>query len=201
MHEIELVLGPLLAVAALVWLSRKIDVPYPILLVIGGLVLGFVPGLPHVELEPELVFLLFLPPLLFSSAWYSSFRDLRFNTRPIAQRLGAPRRIVTVLEGESLINDATGLVAYRAAIAAALTGGFSLGDEGLRFVYVVVAGVAIGLIVGWAIAWLWRRMDDPPVSITISFLAPFAAYLPAEQVGASGVLATVTAGLYLPVVC
>ena len=115
----------------------------------------------------------------------------------IAQRLGAPRRIVTVLEGESLINDATGLVAYRAAVAAALTGAFSLGDEGLRFVYVVVAGVAIGLLVGRAIEWLWRQMDDPPVSITISFLAPFAAYLPAEQLGASGVLAVVTAGLYL----
>src|SRR5215211_5712514 len=157
MHEIELVLGLLLAVAALVTLARRFEVPYPILLVIGGLALGFVPGLPHVELAPELVFLLFLPPLLFAAAWSTSFRDFRANARPIsllavglvltttgamalvahamipelgwaaafalgaivsptdavaataiAQRLGVPRRIVTILEGESLVNDATG---------------------------------------------------------------------------------------------
>jgi Na+/H+ antiporter len=245
-HEVELVLGLLVAVAAVVWLARAIRVPYPILLVVGGLVLGFLPGLPHVELAPELVFLLFLPPLLFSSAWFSSFRDLRANTRPIAQlafglvlattlvvgvvahtlipelgwaaafafgaivsptdaiaataiaqRLGAPRRIVTVLEGESLINDATGLVAYRAAVAAVLTGTFSLGWEGLRLVFVILVGVAIGLVVGKVMAWAWQRMDDPPLSITLSFLVPFAAYIAAEQVGASGVLAVVTSGLYL----
>jgi Na+/H+ antiporter len=245
-HEIELVLGLLLAVAALVTLARRVEVPYPILLVIGGLALGFVPGPAHVELAPELVFLLFLPPLLFAAAWSTSFRDFRANARPIsllavglvltttgavalvahamipelgwpaafalgaivsptdavaataiAQRLGVPRRIVTVLEGESLVNDATGLVVYRAAVVATVTGAFSLGEAGSRFLVVVIGGLVIGLVVARVIAWLLARLADPAVSITISFLAPFAAYLPAEQLGVSGVIAVVTSGLYL----
>jgi CPA1 family monovalent cation:H+ antiporter len=104
---------------------------------------------------------------------------------------------VTVVEGESLVNDATGLIAYRAAVAAAVTGAFSLGEWGARFVFVALGGVVLGLAVGWVVAWIWRRVHDPITSIAISLLTPYAAYLPAEHLGVSGVLAAVAAGLYL----
>lgn len=246
MHEVELVLGLLVVVVGLALVARRVQIPFPILLVVGGLILGFIPGLPHVELAPELVFLLFLPPLLFIAAFYTSIRDFRANARPIsqlaiglvlftscavavvahalfpdlgwaaafalggiisptdavaataiAQRLGAPRRIVTVLEGGSLVNDATGLVVYRAAVAAAVTGSFSLSDAAARFLLMAAGGVVIGLMVGWIVAWIWARLHDPLITIMISFLVPFASYIPAEQLGVSGVLASVTAGLYL----
>ena len=246
MHELELILGLLAAVGVLATLARRLGVPYPILLVLGGLALGLVPGLPHVELAPEAVFLLFLPPILFSAAYFTSWRDFRANLRPISllavglvltttvavavaahavipglswpvafvlgaivsppdavattaivQRLGVPRRIVTVVEGESLVNDATALVAYRFAVAAVVTGSFSLWEAGLRFLLVAVGGVAIGLTVGRALTWLLPRLNEPSVEITATLLAPVAAYLPAEELGVSGVLATVVAGLVL----
>jgi CPA1 family monovalent cation:H+ antiporter len=220
--------------------------PYPVLLVLGGLALGFVPGLPRVALAPDLAFLLFLPPFLYTAAFFTSIRDLRANLRPIAslavglvlatiavvavvahwavpglswpaafvlaaivsppdavaatavlQRLGAPRRLVTILEGESLINDATALVAYRAALAAVATGAFSLWETGLRFLVVAAGGALVGLAVGVLAGIIRERLQDPPVEITISLLTPFAAYLPAEHLGVSGVLAVVAAGLYL----
>jgi CPA1 family monovalent cation:H+ antiporter len=240
------VLGLLVVVTGLAMLARAIAVPYPILLVVGGLAIGLVPGLPHVELEPDLAFLLFLPPLLFVAAFFASPRDLKANLRPIGllavglvlfttavvgivahalmpeigwpvaftlgaivsppdavaasaifHRLGVPSRIMTVLEGESLVNDATGLIAYRAAVSAAVTGSFSFAEWSLLFVVVALGGVLIGVAVGLAVAQLWRRVHDPVSSITISLLAPYAAYLPAEHLGVSGVLAAVTAGLYL----
>ena len=246
MHAVELVLGLLVAVAALVTLARRVQVPYPILLVIGGAALSLVPGLPHVELEPELVFLVFLPPILYAAAYFTSLRELRDNLRPIslhavglvlvttaavalvvhtflpgigwaaafalgaivappdaiaataiAQRLGVPRRLVAVIEGESLVNDASSLVAYRMAVLAATTGTFSLGDAAVRFVWGAVGGIAVGLVVGWVVIWLWRHLEDVPVEILVSFLAAYAAYLPAELLGASGVLAAVAAGLYV----
>jgi CPA1 family monovalent cation:H+ antiporter len=113
----------------------------------------------------------------------------------IAQRLGLPRRVVTILEGESLVNDATALVAYRLAVVAAVSGAFSLGEAALSFVVVSVGGVAIGLVAGWAIVNVLARLDDPPVEVLISLLAPFAAWLPAEALGVSGVLSVVTAGI------
>jgi Na+/H+ antiporter len=258
--EIEAILVLLAVVAALATLADRIRVPYPILLVLGGLVLGFVPGLPKVELEPEVVFLLFLPPLLYVSAIFTSWRDFRANLRPIgllavglvlattcvvaavtrwttglpwaaafvlgaivsptdaiaatavAQRLGVPRRIVTVLEGESLVNDATGIVAYRIAVVAVMTGAFSLWQAGLQFVIGAVGGVAVGLAVGWAILWARRHVsENPSVQNTISLLSPFAAYLLAEELPTylweqlqlpgelhlSGVLAVVAMGLYV----
>src|SRR5207253_1871606 len=152
--DIEIVLGLLVAVAALAALAHRLDVPYPILLVLGGAALALVPGLPHVELRPELVFLLFLPPLLYHQAFMASWRDLRANA-----------------------------------------GTFSLRDAALGFVVSAVGGVVIGLVVGWAAAWLRRRIDDAPVEITISLLTGFAAYLPAEALGVSGVLAVVTCGI------
>ena len=213
---------------------------------IGGAGIGFIPGLPAVELPPEAVLVIFLPPLLYSAAFFSSLRDLRDNKRPIgllavglvvmttlgigvvahavvddlswaaaftlgaivaptdpvaataiASRSGAPRRIVTILEGESLVNDATALVAYKVALAALLTGTFSLLDATGSFVLQAVAGVAIGIAVSVVVAEVRRVIDDAPTEITISLLTPFFAYLPAEALGVSAVLAAVTSGIWL----
>jgi Na+/H+ antiporter len=247
MHEPELLLLVLMvAVGGLSMLAGTVRVPYPILLVLGGLVLGFVPGMPSAELPPDLVLVLFLPPLLYQAAFFSSPRDLWANARPItllavglvlvticavamvahtlvpglpwaaafalgaivsptdplaataiARRLGVPRRLVTVLEGESLVNDATALVAYRLAVGAVVAGSFTLWAAGLQFVSRGIGGVAIGLAVGWLFAEARRRIDDPVVEIVLSVVTGYAAYLPAELLGVSGVLAAVTAGLYV----
>ncbi|HEU4399443.1 MAG TPA: Na+/H+ antiporter [Actinomycetota bacterium] len=247
MHEVELLLlGLMVAGAGLSVLARPLGVPYPILLVLGGLVLGFVPGLSAVELPPDLVLVLFLPPLLYSAAFFSSPRDLRADLRAISllavglvlatmvavavtahalveglpwaaaftlgaivaptdplaasaigRRLGVPRRLITVLEGESLVNDASALVAYRIAVAATVGGSFVLWQAGLRFVIGAAGGVAVGLGVGWLAAEVRRRVDDPPAEIVLSVVTGYAAYLPAERLNASGVLAAVTAGLYV----
>ncbi len=264
MSQLEIILGLLVAVAALATLATRLKIPYPILLVLGGSALGFVPALPRVVLDPELVFFLFLPPLLYVSALFTSWRDFRANARPItllavgpvlmttfvvgavvqavaglpwaagfvlgaivsptdaiaattvAQRLGVPRRIVTVLEGESLVNDATGIVAYRLAVAAVLTGAFSVWEAGLQFVVGAAGGLAAGFAVGWLVVWARRHLsEDPSVQNIVSLLTPFVAYLAAEElphrlwevlrdlVGVpgdlhfSGVLAVVTTGLYL----
>jgi Na+/H+ antiporter len=245
-HVEVFLIGLFVAVAGLSALARAIRVPYPLVLVLGGLVLGFTPGIPDVELEPDLVLVIFLPPLLYYAAFFSSPRDLRADLRgislsavglvllttcavavaahaaieelswpaafalgavvsptdPIAataimRRLGAPRRIVTLVEGESLVNDATALVAYRVAVAAAVGGSFSLGEAALDFVLSAAGGAVVGLAVGWLIAEVRRRIDDPPIEITISLLTGYAAYVPAEQLGASGVLAAVVAGLHI----
>ena len=259
MPQIEIILGLLVAVAALATLATRLKIPYPILLVLGGSLLGFVPKLPRVELDPDLVFLLFLPPLLYVSALFTSWRDFRANVRPItllavglvlmttlvvaavvhaviglpwaaafvlgaivsptdaiaattvAQRLGVPRRIVTILEGESLVNDATGIVAYRIAVAAVVTGAFSIWEAGLQFVVGAAGGVAVGLAVGWAVIWARSHLsEDPSVQNTVSLLTPFVSYLLAEELPAylwhytglpgelhfSGVLAVVATGLY-----
>jgi CPA1 family monovalent cation:H+ antiporter len=244
--QLDEILVLLVAVAALALLARKIAIPYPILLVLGGLVLAMIPGLPKMHFEPDLIFLIFLPPLLFPAALFTSWRDFHANLRPIGllavglvlfttvsvgyfahylvvglplaaafilgaivsppdavaataitERLSVPQRIVTVLEGESLVNDAIALVALQFAVAALTTGAFSLGKASLSFVIVSVGGVGVGLIVGWLASQAQKRLDDPPVQITISLLTPFAAYLPAEQLGVSGVLSVVTTGLYL----
>jgi monovalent cation/hydrogen antiporter len=246
-REAELLLLVLMvAVGGLSVLAGTVRMPYPIVLVLGGLVLGFMPGVPRAELPPDLVLVLFLPPLLYQAAFFSSPRDLRANARAItllavglvlvtmsavavvahtlvgglpwaaafalgaivsptdplaataiARRLGVPRRLVTVLEGESLVNDATALVAYRLAVAAVVAGSFTLWEAGLRFVVGTVGGVAIGLAVGWLLAEARRRIEDPVVEIVLSVVTGYAAYLPAELLGVSGVLAAVTAGLYV----
>ena len=247
MHDVELVLVSLLvAVAGLAAAARAVDIPYPIVLVAGGLVLGFVPGLPEVELDPDLVLVIFLPPLLYSAAFFANLHDLKRDVRPIsllavglvlatmctvalvahalvdglpwgaafalgaivaptdpvaattvARRLAVPRRVVSIIEGESLVNDGTALVAYRVAVTAAVGGSFSLLDAGSKFVLGAIAGVLIGLAVGWVISEVRRRLDDVPVEITISLLSGYAGYLPAEAIGASGVLAVVTVGIVL----
>ena len=233
------------AVAGLNVVAYRLGIPYPIPLVIGGLALGFVPGVPDVELEPELVLVIFLPPLLYSAAFFSDLRALRRDLRPISlsaiglvlattvsvgviaheaigmdwavafalgaivsptdpvaataimRNVGAPRRIVNIVEGESLVNDASALILYRTAVAAAVGGSFSAIDAGLEFVGAAVGGVAIGLAVAFVIGEIRRRIDDAPTEITISLLTGYAAFIPAEELGLSGVLAAVTAGIYL----
>src|SRR6266571_3295690 len=234
-----LVLGLLVAVVALAIIAPRLHIPYSILLVLGGLLLGFVPGLPRFTLDPDVVFLLLLPPLLYSSAWQTSWRDFHANLRPIsllalgmvllttivvavvahvlipglpwavafvlgaivsptdavaataiAQRLGIPQRIVTIVEGESLVNDATGLVAYRFAVAAVVTGVFSLGEASLQFVVVSAGGIALGLVAGWGLSYVHRWLDNPPLEITVTLVTPFAVYLLGEEVlHVSGILA------------
>jgi len=246
-EEVELVLVSLLvAVAGLAAAARAVDVPYPIVLVVGGLALGLLPGLPDPELEPDLVLVIFLPPLLYSAAFFANLHDLRRDMRSIsmlaiglvlatmctvavvahelidgvswaaaftlgaivaptdpvaattvARRLAVPRRIVNIVEGESLINDGTALVAYRVARAAAVGGTFSLLDAGFDFLVGAVVGVGVGLAAGWLISEIRRRLDDVPVEITISLLSGYAGYLPAEALHGSGVLAAVTVGIVL----
>jgi Na+/H+ antiporter len=245
MGVVEIFVGLLLTVAVLAWVARKLTIPYPILFVIGGLLIGLIPKLPKVRLDPELVFLFFLPPLLFPAALFTSWRDFRANLRPIsllavglvlvttitvaylahyfmglplaagfvlgaiisppdaiaataiADRLNIPRRIVTILEGESLVNDATALVAYRFAVIAVVTGSFSLAQASMQFFLMGIGGILIGLAIGWMAQQFHKRVDDPPIEITVSLLTPFTAYLSAEHLGVSGVLSVVTAGLYL----
>ncbi len=236
----------LTSVAAMLALAPALRIPYPILLVLGGLGISLVPGMPEVELEPELVFFGVLPPLLYGAAFFTSLRDLRANVRPIgllaiglvlattvgvavvahevvdgltwpaafvlgaivsptdplaatsiARRLGVPRKLVTIVEGESLVNDGTGLVLYRVGVAAVLTGSFSALDTGGLFFLSVVGGVAVGLAVGWIVRQIRRRLDNPPAEITISLLTGYFAFVPAELLGFSAVLAAVTAGIYL----
>jgi monovalent cation/hydrogen antiporter len=239
-------LGLLAAIAVLLAGSQLVRVPYPILLVLGGLGLGFVPGMPTVELDPELVLVGVLPPLLYGTAFFTSLREFRANIRQItllaiglvltttlavaavahavipglswplafvlgaivsptdptaatalAERLGLPRRLVALIEGESLVNDGTALVAYRFAVTAVVTGSFSLANASGRFVVNVIGGIAVGLAVGFVIRMVRRRLDNPPVEITISILSGYFGFLPAQAIGVSGVLAAVTVGIYM----
>jgi monovalent cation/hydrogen antiporter len=244
--DFEIFLAALfVSVAGLNTLARWINVPYPIPLVLGGVALGLVPGMPEIELDPDLVLLIFLPPLLYAAAFFSDLSALRANLRPISllavglvlattvavavigheliglpwamsfalgaivsptdpvaataimRGLGAPRRIVNVLEGESLVNDATALVVWRVAVAVAIGGSLSAGEVAWDFLKAAAGGIAIGLAVGYVVSAIRRRLDDPPTEITISLLTGFAAYIPADAIGASGVLAAVTTGVYM----
>jgi monovalent cation/hydrogen antiporter len=247
MDHIEAVIVSLLvAVALLSALATRIGVPYPILLVVGGLGLGFVPGVPDVRLQPELVLVVFLPPLLYSGAFFANLRELKADLRTItlnstllvvataaavavaahalidglpwavcfalgaivaptdplaataiARRFDVPRRAINILEGESLINDASALVIYKIALGAVGGGAFSLLDAGTQFVGAAAGGIAIGLAAAVVLREIRRRLDDPPVEVTISLLSGYAAYVPADAIGASGVVAAVTAGIAL----
>ena len=239
-------LGLILAVATMLAIAPTIRIPYPILLVLGGLLIGLIPGIPEFELDPQLVFFGVLPPLLYGAAFFTSLRDLRATVRPIsllavglvvfttvgvavvahafiddlswasafvlgaivsptdplaatsiARRLGVPRKLVTIVEGESLVNDGTGLVLYRVAVAAVVTGSFSAFYTGGLFFVAVGGGIGIGLAVGWLVRQVRLRLDNPPAEITISLLTGYVAFIPAELMGVSAVLATVTAGIYL----
>jgi CPA1 family monovalent cation:H+ antiporter len=244
--DLQIVLAALFVSAAgLNALANWLEVPYPIPLVIGGLVLGLLPGIPDIQLNPDLVLLVFLPPLLYSSAFFADLRALRTDARVISltavglvlataaavavigheliglpwamafalgaivsptdpaaataimRRVGAPRRLVNILEGESLFNDATALVAYKVAVAAAIGGSVSTGHTVLEFFRDAAGGIAIGLAVGWVIAEVRKRVSDLNTELTISLFTAYGAFIPADQLGVSGVLAVVACGVYL----
>ncbi|MBV9452851.1 MAG: Na+/H+ antiporter [Rubrobacter sp.] len=245
MNRIESLIFLLGAAALLAQLARMLKVPYPVFLVLGGLVIGIVPHLPTVEISPEIIFLVFLPPLLNYEAFFSSPRDLHrhigsilalaiglvlFTTAAIAliahaliglswavafvlgailaptdpvaaravfRRLGVPGRVGTIVGGEALVNDGTGLGVYRLAIAAVVTGTFSVWEAGLSFLLVGGGGIVLGLILARIVLPLWARVRDPSIFITLSLLTPYAVYVLAEEVlDVSGILAVVSYGLY-----
>lgn len=244
LHQLEIVIMLLSVVLALTTVAQKIVLPYPILLVLGGLLLALIPKVPTVSLNPDLVFLVFLPPILWAAAYFTSWREFRENLRPISllaiglvtatmigvavmarwllpgmgwpealalgaivsppdavsataigKRLHIPRRIVTILEGESLVNDASALVLYRAAVAAAIGSGFDLGATLLQFVFATIGGVGIGLLVSMAARWAMCAARDSFTEIAITLLSPYVAWVISESVHASAVLACVAGGL------
>ena len=247
-HAVELVFLSLLAFVVLfAAVARKLNRPYPIVLVVAGLLLSFLPRVPKVTLNPDIIFLIVLPPLLYSAAWVLSWREFRFNlfsifmlafglvaftvfgvavaapvvfagftwqlgfllgavvsptdsiaATSIARSLALPRRIVDILEGESLVNDATGLVALEFGLAMILRSQTPTAGEALgRLCYLTVAGIVIGLAIGKLVDGFERRIDDGPIEIAISILVPYVTYLAAAAAHASGVLAVIAAGLYL----
>jgi monovalent cation/hydrogen antiporter len=240
----------LCATVAAAILAKRVNVPYPIAFVIGGILLAFVPHLPAPRIDPQLMFLLVLPPLLHAGGWSADLWQFRRNARPIAllafglvifstlvtafiahaligigwamafvlgaivsppdavageaifERMAVPRRVVAVLSGEGLLNDATALVLYRFALVAAVSGTFSLVSALLTFPLVAIGGLAIGLLAGAAVELVLRllrrgNLQDPMLSTVIVLIAPYASYLPADALGLSGVLAVVTSGVYL----
>lgn len=245
MSDIGLVVLLLAIVIVLTGISRRLALSTPIVMVIGGLLLSFVPQVPSVALSPDLVFLGFLPPLLFAGGYFTSLREFKASLRAIIllafglvlftastvalvahalipalgwagafalggivappdavaataifQRLGVPRRIVTILEGESLVNDATALVIYRFAVVAAAAGSFSLADATGSFVFALLGGVIIGLALGFVLDRVAVRVSETALVVAITLIAPYVAYLPAEALGVSGVLAAVVAGAF-----
>ncbi len=246
LHRFEAVVLLMGAVLVLMAVARRILMPYPIFLVLGGLLLSVVPGVPAVRLGPELVFLIFLPPILWAAAYFTSLRDFQANLRPItllavglvlattaavaavahaimpglgwpaafvlgaivsppdavaatavARRLRIPHRVVTILEGESLVNDAAALVLYRAAVAATVTGTFAPRETVWQFVLAAAGGVAVGLAVGFLTRAALRHAEDSLVETAITLLAPYAAWILSERLHASAVLACVAGGVYV----
>jgi monovalent cation/hydrogen antiporter len=237
--------GVLVAVAGLGALARRLGIPYPIVLVVGGALFGFIPGVPTVKLDPDVVLVVFLPVLIYGAAFFADLGEIRrflrsitlssvglviatmtavafvahdvigmawapafvlgaiiSPTDPLAaglimRGLDVPRRIVSAVEGEGLFNDATALVAYRVAITAVVAGSFSFGHATVSLIADAAEGIAIGLAVGWIIAEIRKRTPDPQISVTISLVSGYAAFVPANAIGASGVLAAVTTGIYM----
>ena len=247
-HAVELVFLSLLAFVVLfAAVARKLNLPYPIVLLLAGLLLSFLPRVPKVTLNPDVIFLIVLPPLLYSAAWVTSWRDFRFNlvsifmlafglvaftvfgvafaaplffagftwqlgfllgavvsptdsiaATSIARTQALPRRIVDILEGESLVNDASGLVALEFGLAMILRSQTPTAGEAVgRLCYLTVAGIIIGLAIGKLVEGFERHIDDGPIEIAVSILVPYATYLAAVAAHASGVLAVIACGLYL----
>ncbi len=245
MHHAEnLYLVLATAAVALVVLASRVGIPYPIFLLLGGLLLSLVPGMPTVEIEPDVVLVGLLPPLLYSGAFFMPLREFKANLRPIAllsivvvllttvsvavfghfvlglswpvafvlgaivsptdpvafeavaHRLPVPRRLTSIVQGESLVNDGMALAIYASAVTAVTAGTVSGTGVALHLLGGIVGGVLVGLAVGWLLAQLRRRVDSPPEELAISLLAAYGAYIPAEQLGVSGILAAVTIGFY-----
>ncbi len=247
MENIGLIILLLFGVTFLAVLSNKYRFPFPIILVLCGVVISLIPDLPVISLQPDIVFLIFLPPLLYGAAWKTSWHEFKANKRPImlaafglvlfttglvavaayylipgmswplafllgaivsppdavaatsiTKGLGLHPRMIAILEGESLVNDASGLIAYKYALAAVMAGNFVFWEAGLNFLVVVIAGVAIGLAIAWCMRLIHKKfICDPVIEVTLTFLTPFAAYLLSEHFHVSGVLAVVSCGLYL----
>ncbi len=246
MEIVQAVLALTAACIGFALIARHARLPYAVILVVGGIAIAFIPGLPSVTLDPALALAFFLPPLLQASAWRTDWRAFRSNLRPILllavgavlftavaiavvakllipglpwaaavalgaivappdavaaaavlQRLPLPRRIVIILEGESLLNDATALVLYRFAVAAVAAGGVALGEAAGSFVLVALGGIAVGWAIGWLCNWSFRRLEDSLLEIAASFVACFASFMAAEALHLSGVMAVVTTGLLM----
>ncbi|MCW2949758.1 MAG: Na+/H+ antiporter [Thermoleophilia bacterium] len=243
----ELVLLAIVAVLAIVaTLAQRSKLPYPIYLVLVGAGIGFVPLMPEVQVPPDVIFLLFLPPLVYAAAYFTSLRELRRNIRPVSllaiglvaatmltvalvahamvagmpwpvafvlgaivsptdtvaaiavlDRLHVPRRIKHITEGESLLNDGTGLVLFSVAVTSVVSGNFSLADAGFRFAANIVGGLAVGAVVGMVFTALRRFNEHGQTDVLLSLLAGYAAYLPAESLHVSGVLAAAACGIWL----
>jgi Na+/H+ antiporter len=245
MNDIETLIALVAVAIALVRLADLISIPYPIVLVLGGLGIGFLPGGPQLELEPDVVFLVFLPPILQSAGYWASPRELRAEVRPLAylviglslatmacvavvaqmvipsinwleafvlgaivsptdpvsaiatfERVGVSDRVATLVEGESMVNDAVGLVAYKVAVAAVVSGAFSTSEAVDDLVVGVAGGIAIGLALAWIVTMALRKVDDVPLTTLLTVFLAYAAFALADGIGASGVLAAVTSGLY-----
>ncbi|NML19927.1 Na+/H+ antiporter [Pseudoflavitalea sp. G-6-1-2] len=246
-NHVLLILSLLFVVSMLAMLSEKLRISYPIFLVIAGLLISFIPGIPEISLEPEVVFIIFLPPLLYSAAWYTSWNDFWTNRRPIGllsiglviftsaavaftavamipgftlamgfllggiiappdavaatsvlQGLKVPKRVITILEGESLVNDASSLIVFRFALATIMSGQFILWKAGAQFVWVSLMGIAIGLAIAF-IEYLIHRFLPTNASIdtAITLITPYLMYITAEHFHFSGVLAVVAGGLFM----
>ena len=248
MAEVQVILGLLVVMGLLLALAHKLQIAYPILLVLGGLLIGLIawltPGFPRIELEPDIVLLLFLPPIIQAASFFTPIRDFRSNLRAIgllaiglvlfttlvvglvahltigelswaaafvlgaivappdavaataiAARLRLPRRVVTVLEGESLVNDATAIVAYRVALTAVSSGTFSPGGAAIQFLIAAVGGILVGVVISWLAEQILKVINDTSTTLIFSFLTGYATYILAERVTASGVIAVVTLGL------
>lgn len=241
----DVILVLLAVMVALALLAGRLRIPYPILFVLGGLLLALLPAIPAVSIPPALIFLIFLPPLLYDTSVFTSPRDLRRNARPIAllavglvavtmvavalvahcvaglawapafvlgatvsstdptvvsalaEHVPLPRRVLAIIEGEGLFNDASGLVLFRIAVAAVVTGAFSPVLALPSFVITAAGGLALGWGIGWLAGHIRRAIENPQIEITLSLLTPYAAWIPAEALGVSGVLAVVAAGIYI----
>lgn len=246
-HSFLLFLFLMLVVVGIIMVAQKIRVAYPVLLVIAGLLISFIPGLPKIELEPEIVFILFLPPILYEAAWASSFRELfkwrriilcfafivvfitaisvaftaywfipgftlalgfllggivsppdAVSANAIMKFVTLPKRISTILEGESLLNDASSLIIIQFAIVAVVTGNFDVSKASLQFLWMIMGGVGCGLLVGWGFMKMHKILPtDANIDVILTLITPYLMYILAEEIHGSGVLSVVAGGLFL----
>lgn len=245
MPKAELVIGGLMAISILSSVAARFEIPHAVVLVLGGLALGFIPGTPAIRLDPQVIFLIFLPPLIYAASFTFAAEDMRGNVRPIGvlaiglvvatvvavaaaahliigmqwpaafvlgavvaptdpvaatgvlRELGAPGRLATILEGESLINDGSALSVFKLATGALGAASFHAGSGALEFLWILVAGTGVGLLVGIVSVRLRKRVEEPRIEITLALVATYGAFFLADRIGVSGILASVAAGIYV----